>query len=538
MFKRFRAPALAAALGLAAFGVAGSTSQPATAQTVPQLSVLASYQADAGFDEAGAEIVAYEGDRMFVVNGSRQVIEVVDISDPTAPTFLFDISVSAWGGDVTSVAISSKGLLVAAVPAEDKTEPGQAIFFDLTGQFIAAAPTGALPDMATFTPNGAWALIANEGEPSDDYSVDPEGSVTIIKTSAVKPGRDVVPAIAIDHVTFEAFNVGGSRHAELPADVRIFGPGASVAQDLEPEYIAVTPNNRMAFVGLQENNAIAVIDVQRAQVEEIRALGFKDHSIEGNGIDPSNRDDGINIATWPVLGAYMPDAIATYRVGGTDYVVTANEGDAREWGDFIEPVRLADLVETTPLCADVFPNAAELIEEAALGRLNITTPSGLRSEGENAPCYEEIVAFGARSFTIWGPDGEVVFDSGDDFEQIVATENPEFFNATNDENNFDNRSDDKGPEPEGVVIGELNGRTYAFIGLERVGGVMVYDVTDPANSTFVQYINNRSFEGEAPTVDSGPEGLAFVSPSDSPTGAALLLVANEITATVTVFDFK
>lgn len=539
-FRRLRVPigglTTAVAAGVAAAALGGSV-LTATAQEPPLLSVLASYQADAGFGETGAEIVAYEDDRMYVVNGAKSVIEVADISDPAAPAHLFDISVAQWGGDVTSVDVH-EGLLVAAVPAEVKTDPGKAVFFDASGQFLAAAEVGALPDMVTFSPNGSWVLVANEGEPSDDYSVDPEGSVTIIKTAAVSADRPVVPAIAVEHVTFDDFNAGGSRASELPGEVRVFGPGAGVAQDLEPEYIAVSEDNLTAFVSLQENNALATIDVFAGEVTGIQALGYKDHSLEGNALDPSNEDDGIAIANWPVLGAYMPDGVATYRVDGVDYVLTANEGDAREWGDFIEPVRLAELVETTPLCEDVFPDADELIEEAALGRLNITTPSGLRTEGEGAPCYEAITAFGARSFTIWGPDGSVVFDSGDEFERVTAEAYPEWFNATNDENNFDNRSDDKGPEPEGVTLGEVGGRTYAFIALERMGGVMVYDVTDPASASFVQYLNNRDFSLEVPGPDSGPEGLKFVSAEESPTGSALLLAANEVSGTVTVFGFE
>lgn len=538
MLKSFRVAALAAGLGVVAFAAAGPLSDPpATAQTPPQLSVLSTYQADAGFDETGAEIVAYADGRMYVVNGAKRAIEVVDISDPSTPSHLFDIDVAPWGGDVTSVAVGRQ-MIVAAVPAEVKTDAGQAVFFDLDGEFMSAAPTGALPDMVTFTPNGSWVVVANEGEPSEDYSIDPEGSVTVIKTAGAKMGRPVVPAIAVSQVTFEAFNEAGARHTELPDDLRIFGPGASVAQDLEPEYIAVSPDNRKAYISLQENNGILVVDVMRAQVDEIRALGFKDHSVEGNGIDASDEDGEINITTWPVSGVYMPDSVATYRVQGRDYVLTANEGDAREWGDYVEGERLKDVVEVTPLCADVFPNADELVADEALGRLNITQANGLREEGEGAPCYEEIYAFGARSFSIWGPEGELVFDSGDAFEQITADANPDFFNSNNDENSLETRSDDKGPEPEAITLGEVAGRTYAFIGLERVGGVMVYDVTDPTSPSFVQYLNNRDFTADPPAPDSGPEGFSFIDASDSPTGSPLLLVANELTATVSVYEFE
>jgi len=546
VLKRFRIPIVAAlALAIVAFGGAPSGPSTAEAQPQPALSVLSSYQANAAFDATGAEIVVYESGRMYVVNGDRKVIELVDISDPSNPVFLADISITPWGGDVTSAAIH-KGLLVAAVPAVVKTDPGKAVFFDQDGNFIRAIEVGALPDMVTFTPNGAWVLVANEGEPNDDYSVDPEGSITIIQTSAVKSGH--FNGNAVRHVTFEAFNEGNSRHHELPEDIRIFGPGATVAQDIEPEYIAVSHDNRKAYVSLQENNAVAVIDIQRGVVDRIWALGFKDHSLPGNGFDASDRypnqvNPQINIANWPVLGMYQPDSLATYRVRGQNYVVTANEGDAREWlgnPGYVEAQRLRALTDPgggTPLCPDVFPNAASLRDNANLGRLTVTSANGLRTEGAHSPCYEEIYAFGARSFSIWSDDGAQVYDSGDDFERITAEAYPEFFNSNHRENSLKTRSDDKGPEPEGVVLAEVKGRWYAFIGLERIGGVMVYDITNPHEPVFIQYVNNRDFSQVPTGPDTGAEGLFFVDAKDSPTQTPLLLVANEVSGTVTIFEF-
>ncbi|MEL6187331.1 MAG: alkaline phosphatase, partial [Myxococcota bacterium] len=138
--------------------------------------------------------------------------------------------------------------------------------------------------------------------------------------------------------------------------------------------------------------------------------------------------------------------------------------------------------------------------------------------------------------------GRLVYDSGSAFERFFANYFPDGFNATNDENGADARSDDKGPEPEGVALGTINGRTYAFIGLERVGGIMVYDVTQPQSPDFVQYVTNRDFGADdaalqaATAGDLGPEGVAFVSAADSPTGAPLVLVGNEITGSTTVYS--
>jgi 2',3'-cyclic-nucleotide 2'-phosphodiesterase / 3'-nucleotidase / 5'-nucleotidase len=390
-------------------------------------------------------------------------------------------------------------------------------------------PVGANPDMVTFTPNGRTVLVANEGEPNDEYTIDPEGSVSIVDLrgplSRLRPS-DVRTA------TFEAFEGDA-----LPEGVRVFGPGASVSQDLEPEYVTVTRDGRTAYVSLQENNAIAVVDIRTATVTDLLPLGTKDHGVPGNELDPSDRDGRIAIASWPVVGLFQPDAIATYRVGGEDLIVTANEGDARDYDGFSEEVRVRDL----PLCADAFP--AGIQADDRLGRLRVTDTLGER-EGEG--CFETLHAYGARSMSIFGSDGRLVYDSGATYERTIAglIESGELprdaFNATNSDNrSFDSRSDDKGPEPEGVVLGSVAGRTYAFVGLERVGGVMVHDVTDPSDVRLVTYATTRdfSFPAEDPRAgDLGPEGLLFVRASDSPTGRPMLVVGNEVSGTTTLFD--
>ena len=114
-----------------------------------------------------------------------------------------------------------------------------------------------------------------------------------------------------------------------------------------------------------------------------------------------------------------------------------------------------------------------------------------------------------------------MYDSGQDLEEITAKVLPAEFNSTHEENGtFDNRSDNKGPEPEGVVLGRVGLRTYAFVGLERIGGVMVFDVTSPWRVEFETYVNPRDFMGDpegGTAGDLGPEGLHFVPAWQSPT---------------------
>jgi 3',5'-cyclic AMP phosphodiesterase CpdA len=494
-----------------------------------ELSLLGTYTSGI-FDEGAAEIVTFDAktSRLFVSNANANSIDVLDASDPSAPVLQFTIDLSPYGGGVNSVAVKH-GILAAAVEAKVKQDPGKVVFFDTNGTYLKDVTVGALPDMLVFTPNGRMVLVANEGEPNNDYTVDPEGSVSIIDISRGLHRARVKTA------GFGRFN--RYKNKLIDRGVRIFGPNATVAQDLEPEFIAVAEGSPYAWISLQENNAMACLNLRSGRITGVLPLGVKDHGILANGIDASNRDDAINIAAYPnVFGMFQPDAIAAYRSRGRQYIVTANEGDARDYDAFSEEDRVGDLT----LNADMFPDAEALQDDAVLGRLNITTTLG---DWDKDGAYEELYTYGARSFSIFKPTGKgmkLVFDSGDQLEQITAAALPFEFNSTNDENgSFDNRSDDKGPEPEGLVLGEINGRTYLFLGLERIGGIMVYDITMPGSPEFVQYINNRDFSGDAEAGTAGdlaPEGLAFIPAHKSPTGDPMLVVANEVSGTTTIYQ--
>lgn len=499
---------------------------PLLAKPSVELRALGTYAAGI-YNQGASEIAAHdpETQRLFVVNGATSKIDVLSIADPTAPTLLFSIELSLYGRQANSVDVKN-GIVAAAVEANVKTDAGKVVFFDVHGNYLNALPVGALPDMVTFTPDGRKVLVANEGEPSSDYAIDPEGSVSIVDL------RYGVANATVTTADFTAFN-----NAQLDSSIRIFGPNATVAQDLEPEYIAVSDDSRRAWVTLQENNAMGVLNLRTGDFTRLIGLGFKNHNLNGKGIDSSDRINSstpgvIEIVPRPVYGMYQPDAIAAFKRFGITFLITANEGDAREYSALTEEARINSL----PLDPLVFPNSAFLKTDAQIGRLNVTKTLGNFDADAD---YEALFAFGARSFSIWTTWGAQIYDSGDRIEQITAAAYPLNFNASNTNNSLDDRSDNKGPEPEGVTVGEAYGRDYAFIGLERIGGVLVYDLTNPFYPQFVQYINNRNFMAATNTPqagDLGPEGLHFISRRDSPNGKPLLVVANEISGTTTVYE--
>jgi|GEM_PF-124455 len=480
------------------------------------------------YDAGGSEIVAYcaMAKRVFVVNAADATVDVLDVADPAKPTKIGTLDVKALGASANSVA-AKNGKVAVAVENANKQAPGKIALFDAnTLALLNTFDAGALPDMVTFTADGKKILVANEGEPDSDYTNDPEGSITLID----------VASGAVQQLKFDGFN---AKKAELmQKGVRVFSPNATVAQDLEPEYIATSADSKTAWVTLQENNALAVVDIASATITDLLPLGFKDHNQGGNELDPTDKDGKAQLGKWPVLGMYLPDSIAAFTAkDGNTYLVTANEGDSRDYAKFSEEKRVKDVV----LDATAFPTAANLQQEAQLGRLKITSTLG-DSDGDGD--YDKLYAFGGRSFSIWNSQGEQVFDSGSQFAKLLLNQLPANFN--DDSGKADGRSDDKGSEPEAIAVGEVNGQTYAFIGLERMGGIMVYNITDPKNAYFVTYLNDRDFSvmpgkdnASVPGKDAGdlaPEGLSFVSAAVSPNGQPLLIAGNEVSGTTAIYQ--
>lgn len=464
---------------LAALSLAGVTlSSTALANPIAGWSPLWNYQHSlTGVAGQTSEIPAFDAatNTLWVVG-----LKGIDVLNARTGGLVQHIDTSVFG-EANSVSIFNGVAAVAMANGTNKLAAGTVQFYD-TGSRLntGSVGVGTLPDMLTFSRDGRTLLVANEAERLG--AADAPGSVSIINMST----RTVTATAGFAGVPVTGPNV------------RIFdGRNGTTVQDFEPEYIAISPDNTKAFVALQEANAIATLDLATGQFTSVKGLGAKDYRLPGNAVDPTDRDfvsgnsgpTRVELRNVPLKGLYQPDAIASYRgADGQTYIVTANEGDA----NFDD----ADLAR-----------ASTLGVTGELGRTNISKLDSTK---------DDLYSFGARSFSIWNENMEQVFDSGSMLDTLAIA--AKIY--------ADGRSDDKGVEPEGLSLLQVGDRTLAFIGLERTtkSSVAVFDVTDPKNVSFIDYLISESG-------DVSPEGLSAFEMD----GFYHLAVANEVSGTTSVY---
>ncbi|TMO96442.1 alkaline phosphatase [Pseudoalteromonas sp. S3260] len=525
--------------------------------------------------EGAAEIVAYQASKKWIYainsSGDEAVVNIIpaDTFDTaalvkdnegivTATNLASAITLSLnenTPGDANSIAIDANNqLLAVAMAATSVGEAGQIAFYNISGDtpvFIKNVTVGALPDMVAFSHDGAKVVVANEGEPNGDYSIDPEGTISII---------DITNGTIADNALSINFQDYNNQQSELEAQGLVFANptgrtingnliNTTVAMDLEPEYVSISKDNKYAYVSIQENNGLAIINLEDNSLE-LKGLGFKDWS--NLQFDASDKDGGVNFKSYPGLyGMYQPDTIASFSWKGANFIVSASEGDAREY--FFDASDEADCIAQGGLDYDAKDGCLAYIDESRvedlalaanfdylnnddndIGRLKVTTVKG---DKNNDGQYESLYAYGARSFTIWDSNGLVVFDSGDQIARVTASIHGNAFNNNEDENKGDTRSDDKGAEPEALTLGKVGDRLFAFVGLERMGTIMVFDITNPYDVKFQDYFYNRGLEPSADiSGDLAPEGMTFVPAAQSATNEALLIVGNEISGSIAVWE--
>jgi 2',3'-cyclic-nucleotide 2'-phosphodiesterase (5'-nucleotidase family) len=483
-----------------------------------------------------AEIVSFDPtvDRLYIANSIGRKLDIINFSNPSSPQLISSISMVPYG-NINSVT-TNNGLVALAIENIDPQANGSVVFLNANGEFIKQVAVGAMPDMITFNKTFTKILTANEGEPNITNTVDPEGSVSIIDLS---PGIANLTDANVTNIGFTTYN---SQRASLVSQgIRVFSSSLTVAQDLEPEYITISDDNTKAFVGIQEANALLTIDLTNNSIISLTALGYSSYgSGSNNAMDASDQSGEILITgNLPIKGAYMPDALAFGTIAGQGFIFSANEGDSRELttAAIIDANRISSTTFAN-LDATAFPDAAILKNSSLLGRLSALKYSG-DTDGDGD--YDELHVMGGRSFSIWNAStGALVYDSKDLIEQIIS-KHPVFsaiFNASNTTGtpSLKNRSDDKGPEVEGIAFQMISGKPYAFVSLERVGGIMIFNVENPTNPIYVGYANNRSTTVSGP--DLGAEGIITISAEDSPNGNNIVILANEISSTLSIYQLN
>jgi len=479
-----------------------------------------------------AEIVAFDEDvdRLYIANSIGAKLDIVNFSNPASPVLISSISTTPYG-NINSV-VAHDSIVALAIENSNPQLNGSVVFLDYNGTFLSQVTVGAMPDMITFNKNYTKILTANEGEPNATYTVDPEGSVSIIDLT---PGIANLTNANVTTIGLTAYN--GQQVALVAQGIRVFSTSASVAQDLEPEYITISDDNTKAYVGIQEANALLTIDLTNNTVISLTALGYSSYgNASNNALDASDQSGAVLITgDLPIKGAYMPDALSFGTIGGQGYIFTANEGDSREFGTVIDANRINSATFTN-LDPVAFPDASILKNSKFLGRLSALKYSG-DTDGDGD--YDELHVMSGRSFSIRNATtGALVYDSKDLIEQIIAN-HPTFaaiFNASNTSGvpSLKNRSDDKGPEVEGIYFQTINGKPYVLLALERIGGVMVFNVENPLSPVYVAYRNNRSTTLSGP--DLGAEGIVTIPAAISPNGNDIVILANEVSSTLSIYQ--
>ncbi len=509
---------------------------------------------DGGSGEGGAEIASYHknSEQVYITNGAENRIDIVSIADPANPALVRSVDMSSFGDGITSVAAGKYVIAVAthteptfAADGTPKLNPGKLVVMYPSGKLIRTINlVGSQPDSVTFTPDGMTALVAIEGEPicagdnpatvadeSTNYSLakDPKGAIAIVDLT--RP-RTAVAKLA----GFTGFDAASLKRAGVVVSLTSTRPEV----DIEPEYVSAI-SNRVAYASLQESNAIAQIDIRNARVTRIFSAGTTD--MGEAAFDLSDRDSGAGPAKYDnVFGLAMPDTIATFEEDGDSYLVTANEGDDRaDWPCFaaVDDVRVKDLDANLT----AFPNWDDIKVEAKLGRAKANPNIG-DADGDGK--YEKFFLLSNRSFSIF-KNNKRIYDS----ETLLETLQIEALGLANINGSWDtetgeyspqSRSDDKGPEAEGVAVGMVGDSRIAVIGLERMSALVFMDITNPLNPKVISWEQMMPARDVDLTKDEGkrfsPEGMFFIAAADSPNGKPLLLTSYEVSGTLTIHSIE
>lgn len=453
--------------------------------------------------------------------GNNQV-EYWDYQRINKPAYQGSFKLDTYFSTISDIDANMGSVAVAGYSSEQSA--GRVVIFDANGQYQTQVIVGALPREVRFDRINSKLLVSCAGAPNDDYSIDPQGSFAIININSTANNITQADVQLLDFTLLDT--------TQFDPGIRIFGNNGQqlASQDVEPAGFSISDNGGKAYLSLQKNNAMAVIDIPSASLDTIVALGYKDYG--QSALDASDVKPSIDIRSYTNLfGMYQPDGMAFLAQNGQQYVLTANEGSARRTTGFNEVER----VSRVPLDAQDFGNTFMLQRDTALGRLEVTTTMG----NGNDVLFDSLFTFGGRSFSIRDAQGALIWDSGDEFEQALATAFPQNFNSSEaDNNSYKTQSDELGPRPELITVAEIDGVSYALISLAEMGGIMIYDISDAAQPVFVQYEILRDFSTPASDQqnnDLGISDIEFIDAFASPASIPMIVLSHELTGTITTY---
>ena len=483
----------------------------------------------------GGEIVSYSNGQLLTTNSGNGSHGVQSYGLQSSGSLTSGISIdlgtvfgASLTSSITSVYADARGFGVASIvpTAKTATDFGRIAFFDLSsGSILKTLDVGYHPDSVTMTPDGTKLLVANEGEyvAAVESTFARPGSVSVVNLFGITnaAGLSALTSSNVNTYDFSAGNLGSGVSLQGVRDNTLATNNATTSAgfaSIEAEYIA--PTNDKAYVTLQENNAIAVLDLASGKYEAIHKLGTITQTVDAS--DKDGASNGKLIAIDDTLkGLPMPDTMVLFTKNGTALLATANEGDGR--GDD------GDFATGSSLTANMTASVALTANNTGIGRLNLLKDQGRDADGKIA----DPTMLGTRSFSLWNATtGERVFDSGSAIEQFVASNDPTVFN-TNDgvASKWDTRSDDKGPEPEALAFGRIDGKDYIFVGAERQNGIFQFDITDLNNVSIVGYFNAITSSADSGGSFISPESILFLDAASNPSGKNLLVVGFEGTGT-------
>ncbi|XP_046549457.1 mesenchyme-specific cell surface glycoprotein-like [Haliotis rubra] len=416
---------------------------------------------------------------------------------------------------------------------------------------VLQVQVGAIPDMVKPTRDCSKIIVAVEGEAYEyppNHIIDPPGLVVIVNFPSGVGGNTIISTL-----NFERFNErvpfleqSGVRHVYRENN-------NPFSNDVEPEYVAINADDTKAYIMLQENNAVATVDLETETISEVYGLGYKNWT--SLKLDPSDRDGGANMNSYTVYGMYQPDSFVHFQFKGGNYLVMANEGDAKvyEYGAYqwSEEERGSKVAPQDLYNID-FTTQQQLSDNSKLGRLKFgVSPSERDSQG----FLKAMFTYGGRGWSIRrAEDMSLIYDSGNDVADRTLQQQFDLFNCELDDendrpyNSFDMRSDNKGAETEDVTVGEIDGYTLFFVANERPGTIMTYSVKDDLSHPKFQHIYSGIPETWGRTwqqmyddwdlTEIDCEDNKFVPASESPTGKPILFAGGSVSGTVSILEVE